>query len=195
MRTTIYLVRHGEVHNPQKVFYGRVPGFGLSELGKKQAEALGEFLKKRPITALYASPLERAKETISYVGRHFPHLTVTHDARIIEVGSPLEGRSWKELERNQWNFYRFSEHTRGGGEHLGDIWQRMRKFLLDTVQKHKDQEVVAVSHGEPIMVTHTKYTGKRLHLPIVRQHWVNNTEGIQLVFDEVGAAEVTKLTL
>ncbi len=193
MKTTLYLVRHGEVHNPEKVFYGRLPGFGLSELGKKQAETLGELLKHRPIAALYTSPLERAKETLSYVARHFPRLSVMLDERIIEVGSPLEGRSWEELERNQWNFYRYSEHTRGGGEHLSDIWKRMRKFLTEAAKRHRGQEIVAVSHGEPIMVTHTKVTGKRLHLPIVRSHWVNNTEGIRLVFDEFGAVEVAKM--
>ncbi len=193
MKTTIYLVRHGEVHNPEKVFYGRLPGFGLSELGKQQAETLANFLKSRPLAALYTSPLERAVETASYVVKHFPHLTSMRDERIIEVGSPLEGRSWEELELNQWNFYRYSEHTRGGGEHLSDIWKRMRQFLGETAKKHKGQEIVAVSHGEPIMVTHTKFTGKRLHLPIVRQHWVENAQGIRLVFDEFGSVEVAKL--
>src|SRR3989344_7974001 len=193
MKTAIYLVRHGEVHNPEKVFYGRLPGFRLSELGKKQAETLGHFLKRRPIAALYTSPLERAKETLTYVGKHFSHLTPMVDDRIIEVGSPLEGRSWEELEREQWNFYRFSEHTRGGGEHLRDIWKRMRQFLLETAKKHRGQEVLAVSHGEPIMVTHTKLTRKRLHLPIVRSHWVENAAGITLTFDSFGAVNVSKL--
>ena len=150
-------------------------------------------MKRRPIAALYTSPLERAKETLTYVGKHFGHLTPMVDDRIIEVGSPLEGRSWEELEKEQWNFYRFSEHTRGGGEHLSDIWKRMRRFLTETARKHRGQEIVAVSHGEPIMVTHTKYTGKRLHLPIVRQHWVNNAAGIRLVFNESRSVEVSKL--
>ncbi|MBI5619710.1 histidine phosphatase family protein [Candidatus Gottesmanbacteria bacterium] len=194
MKTIIYLVRHGEVHNPEKIFYGRLPGFGLSELGKSQAETLAALLKTRPIAALYTSPLMRAVETAGYVGRHFPHLTPIVDERLIEVGSPLEGRSWEELERNQWNFYRYSEHTRGGGEHLSDIWKRMRRFLAETAKKHKGQEIAAISHGEPIMVTHTKFTGKRLHLPIVRQHWVENAQGIRLVFNELGAVEVAKLT-
>lgn len=193
MSTTIYLVRHGEVHNPEKVFYGRIPGFGLSELGKKQAETLGELLKRRPLAALYTSPLERAQETLQSVARHFPHLSPVIDERIIEVGSPLEGQSWEELERVQWNFYRFSEHTKGGGEKLSDIWKRMRKFLHEMAKKHRGQEIVAISHGEPIMVSHTKFTGKRLHLPIVRSHWVNNTEGIRLVFGDSGAVEVSKL--
>ena len=149
-------------------------------------------MKRRPIAAIYTSPLERAQETLTYVGKHFGHLTPMVDERIIEVGSPLEGRSWEELERQQWNFYRFSEHTRGGGEHLSDIWKRMRQFLMEAAKKHKGQEIVAVSHGEPIMVTHTKFTGKRLHLPTVRSHWVENAQGIRLVFDGFGAPEVAE---
>lgn len=194
MKTVIYLVRHGEVHNPQKIFYGRLPGFGLSELGKSQAQMLATFLKTRPIAALYTSPLERARQTVAYVIRHFPTLAPIVDERIIEVGSPLEGRSWEELELKHWNFYGYREHLQGGGERLSDIWKRMRHFLKDAAKKHRGQEIVVISHGEPIMVTHTKFTGKRLHLPIVRQHWVENAQGIQLVFDEFGAPEVAKLT-
>lgn len=193
MKTTIYLVRHGEVDNPQQIFYGRLPGFGLSELGKRQAETLAAFLKTRPIAALYTSPLKRAVETVAYVVRHFPHLAPIVDERIVEVGSPLEGRSWEELELKHWNFYGYREHLKGGGERLSDIWKRMRHFLAEAAKKHRGQEIVAITHGEPIMVTHTKYTGKRLRLPIVRQHWVENAQGIRLVFDESRAVEVAKL--
>lgn len=193
MVTIIYLVRHGEVHNPEKIFYGRIPGFGLSELGKKQAATLADFLKTKRIAAIYASPLERAVETARHIGRHFPHLPIMQDERIIEVGSPLEGRSWEELELKHWNFYGYREHLRGGGERLSDIWKRMQTFLTETAKKHRGQEIVAVTHGEPIMVTHTKYTGKRLRLAVVRQHWVENAQGIRLVFNKLGAIEVAKL--
>ena len=59
----MHLLRHGEVHNPDRVLYGRMPGFGLSELGARQAVAAAEYLAKRPIGYLVSSPLERAQQT------------------------------------------------------------------------------------------------------------------------------------
>ena len=61
--TTVHLLRHGEVHNPDRVLYGRLPGFGLSELGIAQAGLAADFLAQRPIGHLVSSPLERAQQT------------------------------------------------------------------------------------------------------------------------------------
>ena len=63
MTTTIHLVRHGEVHNPDDIYYGRIPGYRLSERGREQAAAAGKFLAKRRLAAIYASPQQRAQET------------------------------------------------------------------------------------------------------------------------------------
>ena len=61
---TLYLVRHGEVHNPEAVIYGHLPGFGLSERGRGQIARAAELLAKHgPFSALYASPLQRAQES------------------------------------------------------------------------------------------------------------------------------------
>jgi broad specificity phosphatase PhoE len=52
--TTVHLLRHGEVHNPDGVLYGRLPGFRLSELGERQAVAAAEWLAGRDIAHLVA---------------------------------------------------------------------------------------------------------------------------------------------
>ena len=59
----VHLVRHGEVDNPDRVLYGRLDGFGLSELGHRMADAAAASLDGRPITALVASPLQRTQES------------------------------------------------------------------------------------------------------------------------------------
>ena len=59
----IHLVRHGEVHNPTRVLYGRLPGFRLSDLGQRMAAAAVGALAGHPVTALYASPLQRVRES------------------------------------------------------------------------------------------------------------------------------------
>ncbi|MGN6574915.1 MAG: histidine phosphatase family protein, partial [Nocardioides sp.] len=63
VRTVVHLLRHGEVHNPTGVLYGRLPGYHLSELGRKMAERVAEAVADRDITVVTASPLERAQET------------------------------------------------------------------------------------------------------------------------------------
>ena len=63
MRTTVHMLRHGEVHNPGAVLYGRLPGFRLSEDGQQMARDAAEALQDRDITVVIASPLQRAQET------------------------------------------------------------------------------------------------------------------------------------
>ncbi|MGC2348041.1 MAG: histidine phosphatase family protein, partial [Mycobacterium sp.] len=62
-QTRIHLVRHGEVYNPDRVLYGRLPGFRLSDRGIRQAQAVADALADRDIVAVIASPLQRAQET------------------------------------------------------------------------------------------------------------------------------------
>ena len=62
-RTTVHLLRHGEVHNPGKVLYGRLPGFRLSTAGEAMAVAAAEWFAGHDVTHLVASPLERAQQT------------------------------------------------------------------------------------------------------------------------------------
>ena len=62
-QTTVHLLRHGEVHNPTGVLYGRLPGYHLSELGQQMAQRIADAVGDRDITHVVASPLERAQET------------------------------------------------------------------------------------------------------------------------------------
>ena len=64
-RTTIHLMRHGEVHNPGGILYGRLPGYHLSTLGHQMAQQVADVLSAsgHDITRVITSPLERARET------------------------------------------------------------------------------------------------------------------------------------
>ncbi|KEA65800.1 histidine phosphatase family protein, partial [Mycobacterium tuberculosis] len=62
-RTTVHLLRHGEVHNPAKVLYGRLPGYRLSTTGEAMAVAAAEWFAGHDVTHLVSSPLERAQQT------------------------------------------------------------------------------------------------------------------------------------
>ena len=67
LETTVHLLRHGEVHNPDGVLYGRRDGFHLSELGRRMAQRVADTIGERDIVHLVASPLERAQETAARI--------------------------------------------------------------------------------------------------------------------------------
>ncbi|MPZ70551.1 MAG: histidine phosphatase family protein, partial [Actinobacteria bacterium] len=102
---TIHLVRHGSVENPKAILYGRLPGFHLSELGRRQAEAAAERLADAGVTALWASPLERAQETAGFFAKHHG-LDIVSDDRLLESDTRFEGIKKTPLSilspRNWW---------------------------------------------------------------------------------------------
>lgn len=195
MKTTIYLVRHGAVHNPSQVIYGRMPGFPLSREGREQAQRLGKHLSTKHITAIYASPLARARETAGIISSFHKNIAVLFDERLLEVHSPgLEGKPFADFAAEEWNFYKPGYIQKYGGERLGDIWKRMQEFLNETAAKHTGQEIAVVSHGDLIMIVQAKHLGKRLALHEIRgAHYVETAQGIQLVFDDSGEVEVSKI--
>jgi broad specificity phosphatase PhoE len=196
MKTIIYLVRHGEVYNPKRVVYGRMPGFPLSENGILQAHKLGKHLKTRRIQAIYTSPLMRTRETASIISSYHKGVPVIHEELLLEVHSPqFEGRSFDEAEKIQWNFYT-EEFFKLGQERVENIWKRIDTALRTIVRNHKGKEIVAVSHADPIMITIAKLSGRPLNAgEIDRVNYVPTANGFTLVFDESGAVEVSKLDL
>src|ERR1700733_628981 len=90
--TVVHLLRHGEVHNPNHVLYGRLPGYHLSANGRMMAVAAADYFEGRPIAAVFASPLERAQETAQPVADRLG-VPITTDDRLIESGNGLEGKS------------------------------------------------------------------------------------------------------
>lgn len=193
MQTTIYLVRHGEVHNPKQVVYGRIPGFYLSETGRAQAMKLGNHLAGKKLSAIYASPLERTHETATYIHKHHGHLNIIPDERIIECFTPLEGESIEVVEKNNWNFYE-PEFLEKGGESLEDIWNRMSEFFSEKVKQHSGESIAVVSHGDPIMISAAKHTGKPLLLESIRGiAYVETAKGYEIVYEEETVTAVNKL--
>src|SRR4051794_23236594 len=89
--TTVHLLRHGEVHNPEGVLYGRRDGYHLSDLGRQMAERVAEVIGDRDIVHLRSSPLERAQETAAPLAKA-RGLTPLLDPRVIESGNVFEGK-------------------------------------------------------------------------------------------------------
>ena len=89
-RTIVHVLRHGEVHNPKGILYGRLPGFKLSVTGQSQAKAVADALAGHDITHVVASPLQRAQETAAPIAAAHG-LTVSEDENLIEAGNEFEG--------------------------------------------------------------------------------------------------------
>jgi broad specificity phosphatase PhoE len=172
-RTTVHLLRHGEVHNPTRVLYGRLPGFDLSSLGQKQALLVAEHLAGNDITHVVASPLTRAQSTASPVADSH-RLILATDEDLIEADNVFEGervsigdgalrspRHWQHLTnpfRPSW-----------GEPYLRIAW-RMLAAVYRARRAAAGHEAVCVSHQLPIWTIRRFLSGKRLwHDPRRRQ--------------------------
>jgi broad specificity phosphatase PhoE len=166
---TVHLLRHGEVHNPQRILYGRMPGFALSELGVGQAKLAAEFLAARNIGYLVSSPLERAQQTAQPLAEALS-LDIAIDERLIEAANVLEGRQvagGKGLFRDPATFKHYRNPFRPSwGEPYVQIAQRMLAAATaarDAAMAAGDgREAVCVSHQLPIEILRRYLEGRRL---------------------------------
>jgi broad specificity phosphatase PhoE len=170
--TVVHLLRHGEVHNPDHVLYGRLPGYHLSANGQLMAAAAADFFEGRPVAAVFASPLERAQETAKPVAERLG-LTISTDDRLIESGNVLEGKSVSlaSLAVNPMNWrYLWNPFVPSWGEPYTEVVARLRQVVDRAREEAKGREAVCVSHQLPIWVSRLAAENKRLwHNPNTRQ--------------------------
>jgi broad specificity phosphatase PhoE len=153
----IHLVRHGEVHNPDGVLYGRIEGYGLSALGRRMAELAAASLDGRPITGLRSSPLQRTLESAAPWATRFG-LEIVEDARLIEPTNTFEGVNIRrELRRRPMLIRHLVNPLRPSwGEPFVAIRARMMAAVADIHAATESGEAVVVSHQLPIwMVART----------------------------------------
>ncbi len=177
--TTILLVRHTEVHNPDRVLYGRLPRFRLSDYGRKQAERTAAFLANRPVAAIYSSPLLRARQTAGIIARYHPEAARHVSTLLHEVGSGWHGTPVATFKPG---FVVYHERREPGDEALEDVAARMVRFVRRARRRHPGACVVAVSHGDPISALRVVLSGRELTLASVRG------------YDYAGLGSVTEIT-
>lgn len=165
MKTIVHLLRHGEVHNPEGVLYGRLPGYHLSEDGRLMAQTAAKWFGERDVTVLRSSPMERAGETAEPLAEALG-LTVTADERLIEAANHFEGRTFGvgdgSLRRPEHWPYLWNPFRPSWGEPYEAIARRMLAALADAREEADGHEAVCVSHQLPIWVTRRKVEGRRL---------------------------------
>lgn len=148
MTTKISLVRHGLVENPGKVYYGRLPGFGLAQLGQTQAAAAGDYLKGDAVAVIYHSPMLRARQTAEIIRSLCGGATPLVECDLLnEIHSAYDGQSVAEMERRDWDFYR---QVSPPYERPEDVLARIVAFFDLARERHPGRHVVGVSHADPI---------------------------------------------
>ena len=186
--TSVHVVRHGEVENPNKILYGRQSGWFLSKRGQEMAKVLGEWSKPLDIGAIHASPLERAQQTAKPMADAHG-LMIKTDERLIEAANVFEGKpfgvgdgvlrkpsAWPKL----WNPWKPS-----WGEPYVEQVNRMLAAVFAARDAANGKDAIVVSHQLPIWILRSAIEGRRfLHDP--RKRICTLASVTSLHFDEAG---------
>lgn len=176
-QTTVHVMRHGEVFNPDGVLYGRLPDFHLSDRGRAQAKSAAEWLARNDITYVVASPLERAQETAAPMAATHG-LDVDTDPDLIESWNEFEGervapgdgalrdpRNWRKLR---------NPRKPSWGEPYEEVAVRMTAALRRARDRAVGHEAVCVSHQLPVETLRRAMTNRKLaHLPLPHSRLCN----------------------
>jgi broad specificity phosphatase PhoE len=196
----LHLVRHGEVYNPRRVLYGRLPGFGLSVEGRKMTRQAAEYVQSldRPVVSLICSPLQRTRESAEPFTELFG-LEPQIDERVIEPTNVFEGRRMALALVNPWNWRHLSKPALPSwGEPYADVVGRMNAAMTHAWEAVDSGDVVIVSHQLPIWITHLAVAGQPLrHDPRERRCALSSVTSFEMVekkWTEIAYAEPASLS-
>lgn len=208
--TTVALVRHGEVENPDKILYGRLPGYHLSVRGQRMADRVADWAAdwplpddgssggygQAPLAYLAASPLERAQETIAPIAARLAdaghELEVVTDDRVIEAGNVFEGKRFGVgdgalREPSAWWNLR-NPFKPSWGESYRAIVVRMLAAMEHARRQAEAAggDALLVSHQLPIWTVRSYVQGHRLwHDPRNRQCALASVTGFRFEGDRI----------
>lgn len=179
---TVHLMRHGEVHNPDRIVYGRLPNYHLSETGQKMVRLSAEEFKRRSdaganIVHLVCSPLTRTRESAAPI-EELLGLTAQPDERVIEADNYFEGLhvNKQELLGNPSHWKHLVNPLRPSwGEPYREQVARMAEAIKDAARTAYElggdgAQAIIVSHQLPIWMARTSVEGGLLpHDPRARQ--------------------------
>jgi len=184
MGSSVHVMRHGEVENPEKILYGRQPGWHLSTRGQEMAQTVAEWSKQFNLGALHVSPLERAQETAAPVGAAH-NLDITTDPQLIEAENIFEGKKF-ELGSGVLRHPRMWRHLYNPakpswGEPYEEQIARMLKAVFAARDAANGKDAWIVSHQLPIWILRSAIEGRRLlHDPRKRECTLASVTSIHL---------------
>lgn len=148
--TTVFFVRHGEVHNPNNIVYLRTPRFRLSERGRQEVETTAQFLRPEPIRMIYSSPMLRARQTAAVIQNYHPTAPLRISKYINELRSSYQGVSRSEMDALSWNFY--DNRQQPEDESREDVLARVQQQVRLTLRRNAGESVVWVAHGDIVII-------------------------------------------
>jgi broad specificity phosphatase PhoE len=169
---TVFMVRHGEVDNPDRLVYADMPGFGLSARGRLEASAAAEFLAPLGLTAIYASPLQRAQETAAAIAAACRVEVATRDD-LTEwlVARRWKGVAWEDLPTAfPGELEAYLEHPTDlpfAEESIAQLGDRVATAVAELAARHPNERIAVVSHQDPIQAGRLTLRGlplEELHL-------------------------------
>ena len=144
--TRISFIRHGEVDNPKRIIYGRLPRFSLSTTGFTDANRAADHLRREPLSAVYASPLLRTRQTARQIIHHHPTLKLRLSKNLLEVKTSLQGMEEDGLQEVDV----YGNHS-AEWEQPSDIHRRVQKFIAKVRRNHSGEHIAAATHGDVIL--------------------------------------------
>ena len=173
MAQVIHFVRHGEVHNPEKILYGLQPGWKLSDRGNQMAQVNAQWSKDLNLGAIHASPLQRAQETVAPIIKAH-NLQLTTYENLIEASNIFEGKKFElgscVLKHPKSWRYLYNPWRPSWGEPYDQIINRMLKALFAARDSAGGKDAICVSHQLPIWILRSAVEGRRLlHDPRKRE--------------------------
>ncbi|WP_448062117.1 histidine phosphatase family protein [Cellulomonas hominis] len=193
--TTIHLMRHGEVHNPSGVLYGRLPGYHLSERGRAMADRVAAYLAgdgvdgRHGIVAVIASPLQRAQETATPIAAAFD-LPIRTDDRLIEADNRFQGLTFGVGDGSLRHLRHWPLLRNPFRPSWGEAYREQADRVLAAVDTAREvargHEALLVSHQLPIWVTRMSLEDRRLwHDPRRRQCSLASLTSLQFEDDRL----------
>ena len=172
-RTVVHLVRHGEVHNPEGILYGRLSGFRLSAAGEEMATLAAKALADHDVRVVRSSPLERATQTARPIAEMFG-LEVQTDDRLVESDNVFEGMTFGVGDGALWRpstwRHLYNPFRPSWGEPYAEVARRVLAACADARDAARGAQAVIVSHQLPIWITRRAVEGRRLwHRPDRRE--------------------------
>jgi len=173
MTSTVHFLRHGEVFNPEKILYGRQPGWYLSSLGQEMAETVADWSKQFDVGAVLASPLQRAAQTAKPLAAAH-NLSIITDDNLIEAANIFEGKKFEMgsgvlRHPKSWR-YLMKPWIPSWGEPYEDQVSRMLVALFAARDAASGKDAFAVSHQLPIWILRRAALGQpMMHDPRKRE--------------------------
>jgi broad specificity phosphatase PhoE len=193
--TIVHLLRHGEVHNPQRIIYGRMPDYHLSAAGRTMATAAADFFAERSVVALFSSPLDRAVETATPVAQRLG-LEIVIDDRLIEPWNHFEGMRFGVGDGSlrhpaHWPAM-INPFRPSWGEPYRHVVARMGAVMAAAREAAAGREAVCVSHQLPIWVTRRHAEGHKLwHNPAFRECALGSVTSFTYEGDQITSVSYT----